>query len=154
MTRGEITYDRLIIAPGIDLMYDTLPMLASETAQAMVPHAWKAGKQTVNLRNQLQAMPDGGVFVMNVPKAPYRCPPGPYERAAQVAYYFKTHKPKSKVIILDANPEITSKKAYLLTFLMRLIKVLWITDLITPSLKWTLSQKRYSLNLIPSKPMC
>lgn len=110
MTRGEITYDRLIIAPGIDLMYDTLPMLASETAQAMVPHAWKAGKQTVNLRNQLQAMPDGGVFVMNVPKAPYRCPPGPYERAAQVAYYFKTHKPKSKVIILDANPEITSKK--------------------------------------------
>lgn len=110
MLRGELAYDRLIIAPGIDLMYDTLPMLQSEVAQTKIPHAWKAGKQTVNLRHQLQAMPDGGVFVMNVPKAPYRCPPGPYERAAQVAFYFKQHKPKSKVVVLDANPEITSKK--------------------------------------------
>jgi sulfide dehydrogenase [flavocytochrome c] flavoprotein chain len=110
MKRGEISYDRLIIAPGIDFMYDNLPNLASTEAQEKVPHAWKAGWQTVNLRKQLEAMPDGGVFVMNVPKAPYRCPPGPYERACQVASYFASHKPKSKVIVLDANPEIVSKK--------------------------------------------
>lgn len=111
MVRGEIFYDRLIIAPGIDFMYEDLPMLQSVAAQYTIPHAWKAGQQTVNLRRQLQAMPDGGVFVMNMPKAPYRCPPGPYERAAQVAFYFKHHKPKSKVIVLDANPKITSKKS-------------------------------------------
>ena len=87
MQRGEVAYDRLIIAPGIDFIYDDLPMLKSAEAQEVVPHAWKAGWQTVNLRKQLEAMPDGGVFVMNVPKAPYRCPPGPYERAAQVAYF-------------------------------------------------------------------
>ena len=110
MKRGEITYDRLIIAPGIDFMYDKLPSLESAEAQKAVPHAWKAGWQTVNLRKQLEAMPDGGVFVMNVPKAPYRCPPGPYERACQVASYLKTNKPKSKVIVLDANAEIISKK--------------------------------------------
>ena len=110
VTRGEVAYDRLIIAPGIDFMYDTLPNLASAEAQEKVPHAWKAGWQTVNLRKQLEAMPNGGVFLMNIPKAPYRCPPGPYERAAQVAYYFKNHKPKSKVIVLDANAEIISKK--------------------------------------------
>jgi NADPH-dependent 2,4-dienoyl-CoA reductase/sulfur reductase-like enzyme len=108
MKRGEVSYDRLIIAPGIDMMYDTLPNL--ETAQQEIPHAWKAGWQTVNLRKQLEAMPDGGVFVMNVPRAPYRCPPGPYERASQVASYLKAHKPKSKIIVLDANAEITSKK--------------------------------------------
>ncbi len=110
MKRGEITYDRLIIAPGIDFMYDKLPSLESTEAQQQVPHAWKAGWQTVNLRKQLEAMPDGGVFVMNVPKAPYRCPPGPYERACQVASYIKVSKPKSKVIVLDANAEIISKK--------------------------------------------
>lgn len=110
MQRGEMKYDRLIIAPGIDFIYDTLPMLQSNEAQQQVPHAWKAGWQTVNLRKQLESMPDGGVFVMHVPAAPYRCPPGPYERASQVANYFKQHKPKSKVIVLDANAEITSKK--------------------------------------------
>jgi NADPH-dependent 2,4-dienoyl-CoA reductase/sulfur reductase-like enzyme len=107
---GDLKYDRLIIAPGVDFMYDDLPMLANKEAQELVPHAWKAGWQTVNLRKQLEAMPDGGVFVMSIPKAPYRCPPGPYERAAQVAFYLKHNKPKSKVIVLDANPEITSKK--------------------------------------------
>ena len=106
--RGEISYDRLIIAPGVDFNYDSFPNL--EAAQEQIPHAWKAGWQTVNLRKQLEAMPDGGVFVMSIPKAPYRCPPGPYERACQVASYLKTNKPKSKVIVLDANPEITSKK--------------------------------------------
>jgi NADPH-dependent 2,4-dienoyl-CoA reductase/sulfur reductase-like enzyme len=110
MLRGELGYDRLIIAPGIDFIYDHLPTLQSAEAQMQVPNAWKAGWQTVNLRQQLEAMPNGGVFVMNVPAAPYRCPPGPYERAAQVAYYFKNHKPKSKVIVLDANAEIVSKK--------------------------------------------
>lgn len=110
MKRGEMAYDRLIIAPGIDFIYDTLPNLQSAEALQQVPHAWKAGWQTVNLRKQLEAMPDGGVFVMNVPKAPYRCPPGPYERVCQVASYFKTSKPNSKIIVLDANPEIVSKK--------------------------------------------
>jgi NADPH-dependent 2,4-dienoyl-CoA reductase/sulfur reductase-like enzyme len=110
MLRGDLSYDRLIIAPGVDFIYDDLPMLSGLEEQRQIPHAWKAGWQTVNLHQQLEAMPDGGVFVMSVPKAPYRCPPGPYERAAQVAYYFKNNKPKSKVIILDANAEIISKK--------------------------------------------
>ena len=110
MKRGELQYDRLIIAPGIDLIYDSLPKLQTAEAQEKIPHAWKAGWQTVNLRKQLESIPDGGTFVMTVPKAPYRCPPGPYERACQVASYFKKHKPNSKVIVLDANPEITSKK--------------------------------------------
>lgn len=110
MLRGSLSYDRLIIAPGVDFIYDDLPMLASSEAQQQVPHAWKAGWQTVNLHQQLAAMNDGGAFVMNVPKAPYRCPPGPYERAAQVAFYLKNNKPKSKVILLDANAEIISKK--------------------------------------------
>ena len=110
MLGGTLSYDRLIVAPGVDFNYQEWPMLASLDAQKQVPHAWKAGWQTVNLRQQLEAMADGGVFVMNVPKAPYRCPPGPYERACQVASYFKKHKGKSKVIVLDANAEIISKK--------------------------------------------
>ncbi|MFA7350374.1 MAG: NAD(P)/FAD-dependent oxidoreductase [Methylotenera sp.] len=110
MLRGSLTYDRLIVAPGVDFIYDDLPQLASAEAQQQIPHAWKAGWQTVNLRKQLEAMPDGGVFVMNVPKAPYRCPPGPYERVCQVASYLKAHKPRSKIIMLDANAEIISKK--------------------------------------------
>ncbi len=108
MQRGEITYDRLIIAPGVDMMYDAMPNVGAALAQ--IPHAWKAGWQTDNLRKQLEAMPDGGVFVISIPKAPYRCPPGPYERVCQVASYFKNHKEKSKIIVLDANAEIISKK--------------------------------------------
>jgi sulfide dehydrogenase [flavocytochrome c] flavoprotein subunit len=111
LSNGEaLAYDRLIVAPGIDFVWEKLPMLESAAAQQAVPHAWKAGEQTVNLRRQLEAMPDGGMFVMTVPQAPYRCPPGPYERASQVAFYFKRHKPRSKVIVLDENPEIVSKK--------------------------------------------
>jgi len=106
----DLAYDRLIIAPGIDFNYDSLPMLESAQAQQNIPHAWKAGPQTVNLRAQLEAMRDGGVFAISIPKAPYRCPPGPYERVSQVAFYLKQHKPKSKIIVLDANPEIVSKK--------------------------------------------
>jgi len=108
--QGEkLSYDRLIVAPGIDFMFDAFPMLAG--AQQYIPHAWKAGLQTRNLRQQLLAMPDGGVFTIVVPAQPYRCPPAPYERACQVAFYLKTHKPRSKVLVLDANPVITSKRA-------------------------------------------
>ncbi len=110
MQRGELTYDRLIVAPGVDFVYDRLPQLQTMEAQQQIPHAWKAGWQTVNLRKQLEAMPDGGVFVITIPHAPFRCPPGPYERICQVAHYFKTHKPKNKIIVLDANAEIISKK--------------------------------------------
>jgi sulfide dehydrogenase [flavocytochrome c] flavoprotein subunit len=104
-----LPYDHLIVAPGIDFLYDAWPQLAS--AQEAIPHAWKAGAQTRNLHRQLLAMPDGGVFTITVPPLPYRCPPAPYERACQVASYFKTHKPRSKIIVLDANPVITSKRA-------------------------------------------
>lgn len=108
---GVVSYDRLILSPGIDFMYaGGLAGLASAAAQEQVPHAWKAGAQTANLRRQLEAMNDGGVYVLSIPKAPYRCPPGPYERVCQVASYLKANKPKSKIIVLDANPEITSKK--------------------------------------------
>jgi len=104
----KLSYDRLIVAPGIDFIYDAFPKLAA--AQERIPHAWKAGPQTRNLHRQLLAMPDGGVFTIVVPPQPYRCPPAPYERACQVAFYLKTHKPRSKVVILDANPVITSKR--------------------------------------------
>lgn len=105
----RLSYDRLVVAPGIDFIYDDFPMLAE--AQERIPHAWKAGPQTRNLQRQLAAMPDGGVFTIVVPAQPYRCPPAPYERACQVAFYLKTHKPRSKVVVLDANPVITSKRA-------------------------------------------
>jgi len=107
---GDLKYDRLIVAPGVDILYDEVPGLDSPEAQARVLHAWKAGAQTVALRKQLEAMANGGVYAMTIPKAPYRCPPGPYERACQVAWYFKSSKPKSKVLILDANEEVVSKK--------------------------------------------
>lgn len=107
---STLPYDRLILAPGIDFMWDAIPALAGREAQEKILHAWKAGAQTIALRRQLEAMPDGGVFVMHIPKAPYRCPPGPYERACQVAFYFSTQKKKSKVIILDANDDVVSKK--------------------------------------------
>ncbi len=108
--RGELPYDRLILAPGIDFMFEQIEGLTPEIADKDIPHAWKAGPQTALLRKQLEAMPDGGVYLLSIPKAPYRCPPGPYERACQVAYYLKNNKPKSKVLVLDANPDITSKK--------------------------------------------
>ncbi len=104
-----IPFDRVILSPGIDFMYEMLPGLNSAEAQARYFHAWKAGPQTVSLRRQLEAMPDGGLFAIAIPEAPYRCPPGPYERACQVASYFKKAKPKSKVLILDANMDVTSK---------------------------------------------
>lgn len=110
MANGEaLPFDRVILSPGIDFMFDAVGGMQSESAQARVLHAWKAGAQTLALRKQLEAMPDGGVFAISIPEAPYRCPPGPYERACQVASYFKMAKPKSKVLILDANMDVTSK---------------------------------------------
>lgn len=108
---GKIfAYDRLVLAGGIELLYDKVQGYDAETRKT-IKHAWKAGPdQTGVLRQQLEAMPDGGTFVMSVPMSPYRCPPGPYERACQVATYFKKAKPKSKVIILDGNPDVASKK--------------------------------------------
>jgi len=108
---SELPYDRLILSPGVDFTLDSTPGLAAALDSGRVLHAWKAGPQTVALRQQLQAMPDGGVYAMTIPLAPYRCPPGPYERACMVASYFKQFKPRSKVLILDGNPDITSKKA-------------------------------------------
>ena len=104
-----LAYDRLIVSPGVELMWDQLPGMLKPGAQDAVLHAWKAGAQTVALRAQLEAMPDGGVFALTIPPAPYRCPPGPYERASQIAFYFSRFKPKSKVLILDANDDIVSK---------------------------------------------
>jgi NADPH-dependent 2,4-dienoyl-CoA reductase/sulfur reductase-like enzyme len=106
---SELAYDRLILSPGVDFMWETLPGMSKPGAQDKVLHSWKAGPQTVALRKQLEAMPDGGVYAMAIPLAPYRCPPGPYERACQIASYFSKAKPKSKVLILDANDDVTSK---------------------------------------------
>ncbi len=106
---SELPYDRLILSPGVDFMWGELPGMLGAGAQDRVLHAWKAGAQTVALRRQLEAMPDGGVYALAIPLAPYRCPPGPYERACQVANYFQKAKPKSKVLILDANDDVTSK---------------------------------------------
>jgi sulfide dehydrogenase [flavocytochrome c] flavoprotein subunit len=110
----DLPYDRLVVAPGIDFLYDQIPGLNNPEAQRTVLHAWKAGPETVALRKQLEDMRDGGVYILSMPKAPYRCPPGPYERVSQVAYYFKTAKPRSKVIMLDGNEDILSKKGLFL----------------------------------------
>jgi sulfite dehydrogenase len=107
----ELAYDRLIVSPGIDFMNEQIGGLAAALDSGRIVHAWKAGPQTMALRKQLMDMPDGGVYALSIPKVPYRCPPGPYERACMVAAYFKQAKPRSKVLVLDANPEIQSKKA-------------------------------------------
>jgi NADPH-dependent 2,4-dienoyl-CoA reductase/sulfur reductase-like enzyme len=106
---GDLAYDRLIVSPGVDFLFNEIEDYEPAMKSGRVLHAWKAGQQTVDLRKQLVDMKDGGVYVLTVPLAPYRCPPGPYERASQVASYFKQHKPKSKVLLLDANADVTSK---------------------------------------------
>jgi sulfide dehydrogenase [flavocytochrome c] flavoprotein subunit len=106
---GYLQYDRLVVSPGVDFQWEQVEGLAQ--GQDTVLHAWKAGPQTVQLAQQLAAMPDGGVFVLSIPLAAYRCPPGPYERTSMVAWYLKTNKPRSKLIVLDANPNIISKAA-------------------------------------------
>ncbi len=110
LASGEsLAFDRVILSPGVDFMFEAIPNLNNAAAQEKILHAWKAGAQTIALRKQLEAMADGGVYAISIPEAPYRCPPGPYERACQVAAYFKKSKPKSKVLILDANMDVTSK---------------------------------------------
>ncbi len=108
---ATIGYDKLIVSPGIDLNFAAIEGLQAAQQSGQILQAWKAGAETMALRNQLQAMPDGGTFAIVIPEAPYRCPPGPYERACQAAWYLKNNKPKSKVLILDANPDVTSKGA-------------------------------------------
>ncbi len=107
----DLPYDRLILSPGVDFMNDQVVGLAAALDSGRVLHSWKAGPQTLALRRQLEALPNGGIYAISIPRTPYRCPPGPYERACMVASYFKTAKPRSKVLVLDANPEVTSKKA-------------------------------------------
>ena len=105
----EIRYDKLVVSPGVDLMFDSVQGLRQAQADGRILQAWKAGPETVALFKQLEAMRDGGVYAIAIPEAPYRCPPGPYERASLVAAYLKANKPRSKVLILDANPDVTSK---------------------------------------------
>lgn len=104
-----LPYDRLVVSPGVEMIYDSIRGMEGG-AQETVLHAWKAGPQTVALRRQLEAMPDGGVVLVSIPLAPYRCPPGPYERACQIGWYLKKNKPRSKLLLLDANPDYVSKK--------------------------------------------
>jgi NADPH-dependent 2,4-dienoyl-CoA reductase/sulfur reductase-like enzyme len=106
---GYLTYDRLILSPGVDFQWEQVEGLPA--ARETVLHAWKAGPQTVALARQLQDMPEGGVVVMTVPPVAYRCPPGPYERACQLAWFLKTQKPRAKLLVLDANPNVVSKAA-------------------------------------------
>ena len=109
VSSGTIDYDRLVLSPGIDFRAEEIEGYDLATTPDIMPHAWKAGPQTLLLRKQLVDMPNGGTVVMTVPLSPFRCPPGPYERASMIAMYLKEHKPKSKIIVLDANPDIVSK---------------------------------------------
>ena len=112
LARGDaLRYDRLVLSPGVDFLFERIEGLQDARAQSRFLHAWKAGPQTVELRRRLEALPDGGVFAISIPRAPFRCPPGPYERACQVAWYFRRAKPRSKVLILDGNEDVQSKKA-------------------------------------------
>jgi NADPH-dependent 2,4-dienoyl-CoA reductase/sulfur reductase-like enzyme len=108
---ATLDYDRLVLAPGIDVRFDALPGY-DEAAAALVPHAWKAGEQTQLLRSQLEAMEDGGTVVMSAPPNPFRCPPGPYERASLIAHYLKTKKPRSKLIVLDAKDAFSKQRLF------------------------------------------
>ncbi len=104
----ELPYDRCVVAPGIELLFEKIEGHSEASAETL-PHAWKAGEQTKILRGQLEAMADGGTVVITAPPNPYRCPPGPYERASQIAIYLKAHKPKSKIIILDSKSQFSKQ---------------------------------------------
>ncbi|WP_428031433.1 FCSD flavin-binding domain-containing protein [Ancylobacter sp.] len=104
-------YDRLVVAPGVDMRFDALPGYDAAAAEQM-PHAWKAGEQTLLLRRQLEAMGDGGLVVLSVPANPFRCPPGPYERASLIAHYLKAQKPRSKLLILDAKDAFSKQRLF------------------------------------------
>src|ERR1700719_2866896 len=120
----KLNYDRLVLAPGSDPRFDALPGYDEAAAERMA-HAWKAGAQTMLLRRQLEAMEDGGTVVMAVPALPYRCPPAPYERACLIAYYLKTRKPRSKMIVLDAKDTFSKQ---------RLVEEAWRE--LYPNLEW------------------
>lgn len=107
----ELSYDRLILSPGIELRFDAVPGYDARAAEAM-PHAWKAGEQTVRLARQLAAMPEGGTVVLSAPPNPYRCPPGPYERASLIAHFLKTRKPRAKLILLDAKDTFSKQRLF------------------------------------------
>src|ERR1700686_2086054 len=107
----SLGYDRLVLAPGIDLRFDALPGY-DEVASLKMPHAWKAGEQTTLLRKQIETMEDGGVVVIAVPAAPLRCPPAPYERASLIAHYLKANKPRSKILILDAKDGFSQQRLF------------------------------------------
>lgn len=107
----RLAYDRLVLSPGIALRYDALPGY-SEAASELLPHAWQAGPQTELLARQLQAMEDGGTVIICVPENPYRCPPGPYERASLIAHYLKTQKPRSKLLVLDAKDAFSKQRLF------------------------------------------
>jgi len=116
-TRQDFLYDRLIVAPGIDLVWSGTPDTFNiegydQKAVEIMPHAWKAGSQTTLLQNQIEAMPDGGTIIMAIPPAPFRCPPGPYERASLIAHYLKIRKPKSKLLILDAQDRFSKQALF------------------------------------------
>lgn len=119
-TGKELSYDKVIVSPGVSLQMNSIEGLAQANKAGITLQAWKAGAETVALNKQLSNMRDGGVFAITIPEAPYRCPPAPYERACQVANYLKKYKPKSKVLILDANEDVTSKGA--------LFKKVWATE--------------------------
>jgi sulfide dehydrogenase [flavocytochrome c] flavoprotein subunit len=108
---SSLGYDRLVLAPGIDIRWDALPGY-DEAAAELMPHAWKAGEQTLLLWRQLEAMADGGTVVISAPANPFRCPPGPYERASLIAYYLKTKKPRSKLIVLDAKDSFSKQRLF------------------------------------------
>jgi sulfide dehydrogenase [flavocytochrome c] flavoprotein subunit len=109
LTGGTISYDRLVLSPGIDFRFDEIEGYDPVETPKVIPHAWKAGEQTLLLRKQLEDMQAGGTVVLSIPVTPFRCPPGPYERISQIAWYLKSNKPGSKIVVLDANPDIVSK---------------------------------------------
>lgn len=108
---SSLDYDRLVLSPGIDLRFDALPGY-DEAAAARMPHAWKAGEQTLLLRKQLETMDDGGLVALAVPASPSRCPPAPYERASLIAHYLKSRKPRSKILILDAKDAFPQQRLF------------------------------------------
>jgi sulfide dehydrogenase [flavocytochrome c] flavoprotein subunit len=138
---ARLSYDRLVLAPGIDLRWDGLPGYTEAAAERM-PHAWKAGEQTLLLRRQLEAMPDGGTVVISAPANPFRCPPGPYERASLIAHYLKTKKPKSKLIVLDAKDAFSKQGLFLGAW-----KALY------PNLEWVSLSKGGKVNSVDAGAM-
>lgn len=134
---SQLSYDKLVVAPGIDFMWDRIEGLKAASDSGQIVHAWKAGEQTMALRRQIEAMPDGGTVAISIPEQPYRCPPGPYERASVIAAYLKQHKPRSKVLILDANPDVTSKG--------KLFKAAW-KDLYGPMLEYRPQHKAVAVD--------